>query len=109
MPTLYTRNAAALRDEAREKNLHCVPCGLEFDWDAPSRSRWAFSADHIIPKSLGGSDERSNLRPAHYGCNSARGNGKTRGLGSGNGVRQGSTNRQTPITPSASPHSERWP
>lgn len=34
----------------------------------------ANSADHILPRSLGGSDDIANLRPAHARCNSARGN-----------------------------------
>jgi 5-methylcytosine-specific restriction endonuclease McrA len=34
----------------------------------------ADSADHILPRSLGGSDALENLRPAHRTCNSARGN-----------------------------------
>ena len=32
------------------------------------------SADHVIPRSKGGSDDIENLRPAHAGCNSRRGN-----------------------------------
>ncbi|NHP18416.1 HNH endonuclease [Rhodococcus sp. IC4_135] len=34
----------------------------------------ATTADHIIPRSRGGADTLSNLRPAHQSCNSARGN-----------------------------------
>lgn len=34
----------------------------------------ATTADHLIPRSLGGLDELDNLRPAHQSCNSARGN-----------------------------------
>lgn len=30
--------------------------------------------DHVIPRSKGGFWHLSNLRPAHYGCNSGRGN-----------------------------------
>ncbi|WP_416347758.1 HNH endonuclease [Cryobacterium sp. 5I3] len=30
--------------------------------------------DHLVPRSKGGFWDRSNLAPAHYGCNSARGN-----------------------------------
>lgn len=32
--------------------------------------------DHIVPVSLGGGDEPSNLRPAHARCNIGRGNGR---------------------------------
>lgn len=36
----------------------------------------ADTVDHVVPRSLGGAvADRSNLRPAHYSCNSARGNG----------------------------------
>lgn len=104
MPSAYGRNAALLGQMAREKNLPCYRCGLEFDWHAPVRTRWRFSADHILPKSRGGSDELSNLLPAHIGCNSARGNGTTRGLGSHNGIR-----RHENAPDARSPHSERWP
>jgi 5-methylcytosine-specific restriction endonuclease McrA len=34
----------------------------------------ADSADHVLPRSRGGSDALENLRPAHRACNSARGN-----------------------------------
>lgn len=33
----------------------------------------ADTADHLVPRHLGGSDELANLRPAHQACNSARG------------------------------------
>lgn len=31
------------------------------------------SVDHVIPRAMGGSDRLENLRPAHLGCNAARG------------------------------------
>lgn len=34
----------------------------------------ADSSDHLVPRSLGGSDSLDNLRPAHRRCNSSRGN-----------------------------------
>lgn len=37
-------------------------------------SRRGPSIDHIIPRSLGGSDGPENLRLAHWGCNQKRGN-----------------------------------
>jgi 5-methylcytosine-specific restriction endonuclease McrA len=33
----------------------------------------ADTADHLTPRSKGGPDTLANLRPAHHGCNSARG------------------------------------
>lgn len=32
------------------------------------------SADHVIPRSRGGSDDIENLRPCHTRCNARRGN-----------------------------------
>lgn len=34
----------------------------------------ADSADHVIPRSRGGTDDPANLRPAHQTCNSSRQN-----------------------------------
>lgn len=34
--------------------------------------RPADSADHVIPRSRGGTDDMGNLRPAHHLCNAAR-------------------------------------
>lgn len=39
-----------------------------------SGSRRGPSIDHIIPRSHGGTDDLSNLRLAHWGCNQKRGN-----------------------------------
>lgn len=62
----------------------CTLCGQPIDHDAPARSRWSASVDHIVPRSLGGGlTDASNLRAVHYGCNSRRGNGVTRGKGTG--------------------------
>ena len=63
----------------------CAICDQPLDHTADPRSRWAPSADHIVPLSLGGAaTSLSNLRAVHYGCNSSRGNGVTRGKGTGN-------------------------
>lgn len=37
-------------------------------------SRRGPSVDHIVPRSLGGSDDLANLRLTHWGCNQKRGN-----------------------------------
>lgn len=58
----------------------CWICGGRIDTRPPSeggpepRTRWAFSADHLKPRSKGGQSTLANAAPAHYGCNSARGN-----------------------------------
>ena len=40
-----------------------------------TRLRDRLSIDHVLPVSRGGTDAIENLRPAHYGCNAARGDG----------------------------------
>lgn len=45
------------------KTPACFNCGSE-----------ATTADHVLPRSLGGTNELSNLRPACAPCNFARGN-----------------------------------
>ena len=40
-----------------------------------SLSPWRPSLDHVVPRSLGGGDEPTNLRLAHFWCNSVRGAG----------------------------------
>jgi len=37
------------------------------------RTDGADTADHLQPRSKGGTDDLANLRPAHHGCNSLRG------------------------------------
>lgn len=41
----------------------------------------ATTRDHLIPYSLGGTDDLGNLRPAHRRCNSIRGNRTLNGFG----------------------------
>lgn len=61
----------------------CWLCGRQLDFDAPPRSKWSPSVDHLVPlKTLRGMDpvlqreialDARFLRPAHYACNSRRG------------------------------------
>ena len=37
-------------------------------------SKFGWDLDHIVPKSRGGTNAMSNLRPMHYSNNRARGN-----------------------------------
>ncbi|OCW59808.1 hypothetical protein AKG36_08490 [Trueperella bernardiae] len=61
-----------MRRKAKAHNLPCWICGQPIDYTADWRSRWSFTADHVIPIALGG-NPRGELRPAHRACNSRRG------------------------------------
>ena len=61
----YTRSAKKVVVSA----TRCHLCGQPFsDPSDPA------VADHVIPRSLGGSDDIANLAPAHRSCNGRRGN-----------------------------------
>lgn len=53
----------------------CQICSLPVDVGSGFNDNFAPSLDHIIPRSLGGSDDPVNLRTAHRVCNSIRGVG----------------------------------
>ena len=71
------------RKEVLEWATVCHICGGPLDFEAPPRSRWSPSADHLVPikftRQMDAEAQRvyaldpAYLRPAHYGCNSARG------------------------------------
>ena len=52
----------------------CQLCGHPIDRDAAPRTRWSASLDHIEPQSaaLVPDNRPTNLRTAHFGCNSSR-------------------------------------
>lgn len=52
------------------------PYGRHIDAWLPPDDDWASTIDHIIPKSLGGTNAFTNLRAAHRKCNAERGNGR---------------------------------
>lgn len=72
--------AAIVRAQAA-RGEPCWICRLPIDTRTPEqggpplRSRWSFSADHLKARSRGGECSLANTLPAHYGCNSKRGNG----------------------------------
>lgn len=54
----------------------CWLCQQPIPRDAKPRTRWSWSLDHIDARSTHGTAVPSldRVRPAHYGCNSRRGN-----------------------------------
>ena len=70
---------ARARKAVLEHATHCAICGRPLNPDAPPRTKWSSSVDHIDPLSRGGDPlALDRLRPAHYGCNSRRGDGTKR-------------------------------
>lgn len=62
-----------LRAQVLREETHCWLCGKPIDFDAPPRSTYSPSVDHVIPRNKGGDPlDRANCRAAHYGHNSAR-------------------------------------
>lgn len=53
----------------------CQLCGRRVGRSYPANHRRAPSLDHIIPRSLGGSDEPDNLQLSHRLCNSLKSDG----------------------------------
>jgi hypothetical protein len=52
----------------------CWLCGGGIDPDAPVGSPASATIDHVIPRSRGGANEETNVRPAHRRCNGRPGN-----------------------------------
>lgn len=57
------------------RNHLCHLCGDPIDLSLPYPHPGSWSADHLIPVSLGGSND-GELRSAHLFCNQSRGNRK---------------------------------
>ncbi len=69
---LYRRNRETLRKRARMCDAVCFYCGQPFYWGKNRNNPLAFTVDHVIPWSAGGSDRMENLVPAHNRCNRAK-------------------------------------
>ena len=68
MTTWGGRRASNLRRlVAATYGLRCHLCGQQI------ASYAEMEADHVVPRSQGGSDALDNLRPAHGHCNQRRG------------------------------------
>lgn len=64
----YSGGYASARRRVVQEERFCWLCGEMW---LMSGETW--TADHLLPKSQGGGDERSNLRLAHSTCNQWRG------------------------------------
>lgn len=51
----------------------CWICHEPIDLTLPYLTPRGYSVDHVRPRAYGGSDDLTNLRPAHRQCNIARG------------------------------------
>ena len=65
------KNRKALR--ARQRDL-CGICGERMVFEGDSTHDLFATIDHIVPRSLGGVNARTNLRLAHRKCNGERTN-----------------------------------
>jgi len=50
----------------------CGLCGMQCEREFKYGSVTSPTLDHIMPRSLGGSDDMDNLTTAHWGCNARR-------------------------------------
>lgn len=61
-----------LRDEVCDRNgWRCSYCGIGLTTDMPAIKTTA-TADHLIPRSMGGTDDPSNLLASCFSCNASR-------------------------------------
>lgn len=74
IPGRTTAQYRTNRENLRAQRLPCWLCRQDIDYDAPKADPLSFTADHV--RSLKThpelADEPTNLRPAHFKCNSSR-------------------------------------
>ena len=62
------RSHRLMRERVLREEKLCWICGV------PARAGDPLTADHVVPRAAGGTNDRSNYRAAHASCNSRRGN-----------------------------------
>lgn len=67
------KHGVTARSLAEERGTRCGFCGLDVDMALRKPDPMRASVDHVIPRSRGGTDERSNLQLCHLRCNSIKG------------------------------------
>jgi hypothetical protein len=72
----YRKKTKTLRRHVERTGQPCWLCHKPIDLTLPPRHPQSFSADHVDPLGNGGK-LLGELRPAHFGCNSARGKMRT--------------------------------
>lgn len=83
----------AIRDRARKRvaarvraGEPCWLCGEAIDLSLKYPHDMSFTVDHVVPSSLGGSDDYEQLRPAHNAHNRTRGNQPPGSVGRNSGA-----------------------
>lgn len=66
-----------LAAQVKAEEPHCGRCGQPIDPELHYLDPWAYTMGHIIPKSQGGRDERTNVRAEHRRCNMLAGDRAT--------------------------------
>lgn len=77
----HTRRAAGIMvvtvDDLRQRDGgRCNICGRRIDFNLSGRAKWGPTIDHLLPVSLGGTNDADNLALAHRVCNTSRNNRK---------------------------------
>lgn len=70
--SVYTEDVIPSKVFDRDKWI-CQLCLKPVDPNAPKKSKWSASLDHIIPLTHGGPHTYANVQLAHLSCNSRKG------------------------------------
>lgn len=80
------RTSTRLRATVKQMGSHiCWLCGVPIDMGLPPEHRMSWTMDHVMPVSIRPdlAEDLGNIREAHRGCNSSRGNNINYTLGPG--------------------------